>query len=350
MSIQYMDNFQFYGTSTTNMLDGLPWSVITGSLVTDPDVNSTGTVFRVTASSSNINTTDTRLSLPSFTNKIGCGFRYYMNTLPTGATVRPSILALRDLSNNKIYDIVIETNGAVSLYDTKSTMTLVETTGNPVMAPKSWFHYEIYMDLDAGTYEVRIEGTNVLSGTGLVNLENVYSLGFSSRQNLGSGTSALNYIKDFVVWDSSGTSNNTFMGPVAVFLLKVNGDVSSGWTRSSGSTDYELLDETTPNDADYISADDTLPAASIMTLENLSADIVSVRGLQTMARARKADGGDANLQVSLLSNGDEDLGGNHPVTTAFKYWWDISELDPDTGTAWTPVSANAATIKVNRTL
>lgn len=350
MSIQYMDNFQFYGTSTTNMLDGLPWSVITGSLVTDPDVNATGVVFRLTASSSNSNTTDTRLSLPSVTNKIGCGFRYYMNTLPTGATVRPSILALRDLSNNKIYDFVIETNGAVSLYDTKSTMTLVETTGNPVMAPKSWFHYEIYVDLDAGTYEVRIEGTNVLSGTGLLNLEDVYSLGFSSRQNLGSGTSALNYIKDFVVWDASGSSNNTFMGPVAVFLLKVDGDVSSGWARSSGSTDYELVDETTPDDADYISADDTLPAASIMTLENLSADIVSVRGLQTMARAKKADGGDAKLQVSLLSNGDEDLGADHAVTTAFKYWWDISELDPDTGTAWNPVSVNSATIKVNRTL
>ncbi len=40
MSIQFMDNFQFYGTSTSNMLDGLPWSNIAGSLVTDPDPNS----------------------------------------------------------------------------------------------------------------------------------------------------------------------------------------------------------------------------------------------------------------------------------------------------------------------
>lgn len=350
MSIQFMDNFQCYGTSTTNMLDGLPWSNIAGSLTTDPDTNATSTVLRITGASNNSNTTDTRLSLPSVVNKLGCGFRYFMNVLPVSSGTRSTILGYRDTLNNKIYDWVIETNGALSLYNTKTTMTLVATTTNPVMAPKSWFHYEFYVDLVAGTYEARIEGNTILSGTGLVNLEDVYSIGFSSRQNLSANGSALNYMKDFIVWDASGSNNNTFMGPVGIFLLKVNGDVSSGWSRTSGTTDWELLDETTPDNTSYIYADDTLPAASIMTLENLDADIVSVRGLQTMARAKKSDGGDAKMQVSLLSNGDEDLGADHSVTTAFKYWWDISELDPDTGALWNPVAVNAATIKVNRTL
>ena len=248
------------------MLDGLPWSSIAGSLVTDPDPSASGNVLRVTSTNNNSNTLDTRLSIPSVTDKIGCGMRFYMNSLPGSSGTRPTLLGYRDLSNSKIYDWIIETNGSLSLYEGG---TLIDTTTNPVMAPKSWFHYELYIDLNAGEYEARIEGVTVLSGTGLTSLENIYLVGMSSRQNLTSNTNAQNYMKDFVLWDASGSNNNTFLGPVAVFLLKVDGDVSSGWTRSTGSSDYALLDETTPDDADYITADDTPPAASIMTLEDL---------------------------------------------------------------------------------
>ena len=350
MSIQFMDNFQCYGSSTTNMLDGLPWSVITGSLATDPDPTASGRVLRLSSSNSNSNITDTRLSLPSHTDVVGVGFRYFMNNLPVGSGYRSSILAYRDFYNEKIYDWLIETNGALSLYDTKSGATLIATTGNPVIMPKSWFHFEFRVDLATGTYEARIEGVTVLSGTGLTHLEDVYSLGFTSRQNLFTNDSAQNYMKDFLVWDGSGSNNNSFAGPVGIFLLRVDGDVSSGWSRSSGSTDFGLLNETTPDDASYIYAGDAPPSASIMTLENLPADIVAVRALQTVARSKKSDGGEARLQISLLSNGDEDLGADHSITTAFKYWWDISELDPDTGTLWNPIAVNSATIKVNRTI
>jgi len=348
MSIQFMDNFQFYGTSTSNMLDGLPWSAVIGSLTTDPDPNASGNVLRLSSSANNSNTTDTRLSLPSVTDKVGCGMRFYMGSLPSSSGVRPVVLGYRDLSNSKIYDWIIETNGSLSLYE--GSGTLIATTTNPVMAPRSWFHYEFYVDLGAGTYEARIEGVTVLSGSGLTSLQNVYLVGMSPRQNLNSNTSSQDYIKDFILWDASGSNNNTFLGPVAVFLLKVNSDVSSGWTRSTGITDYQLLDETAPDDADYISANSTPPAASIMTLEDLGSEIVGVRGLQMMARAKKSDGGDATLQLSMLSGAAEDLGATHAVTTGYKYWWDISELDPDTGSLWDPLAVNDAMIKINRTV
>lgn len=348
MSIQFMDNFQFYGTSTARMLDGLPWSDISGSLDTDPDPNASGRVLRVTSSSNNSNTLDTRLALPSVTSKLGTALRFYMNTLPGTSGTRPVILGYRTLANAKIYDWIIETNGSLSLYD--GAGTLIATTTNPVMAPKSWFHYEFYIDLTAGTYEARIEGVTVLSGSGLTSLQNIYLLGFSSRQAFSDNSNALNYMKDFVIWDASGSNNNTFIGTVTVFLLLVDGDVSSGWTKSTGSADFSLLDETTPNDADYISADSTPPAASIMTLQDLSNEVVGVRGLQTMVRAKKSDGGDATLVVSMQSNGVDDAGSNKAVTTGFKYWFDISELDPNTGSLWDPLAVNAAYLKINRTV
>jgi hypothetical protein len=42
-------------------------------------------------------------------------------------------------------------------------------------------------------------------------------------------------------------------------------------------------------------------------------------------------------------------GSNRPITTAFTYYEDVFETDPNTGNAWTPASADAAQLKLNRT-
>lgn len=357
MTIQYMENFQSYGPetyiSTGNvdaLLQGLPWAQAYGGLVTDPDVNASGYVWQLGIGSVY---GDNRIALPSVTDKVGVAFRRYIANLPTSDSHRCVLASFRDAANLELYGFVIETNGAISLYKEQalggySFASKLDTTTNPVMAPQSWFHYEIFLDLNAGEYEVRIEGVPVMSGTGLTLLENIYSVNFGVRTGTGN-TPTDSYMKDFVLWDGSGTDNNDFVGPVSVFTLRPNGDVSSGWTRSAEDFDYKVLDDITPDDTNYISADDTPPAASIVELTNLSDEIVGIRGLQMMVRARKSDGGDAVLQLSMLSDGSEDLGATHSITTAYKYWFDVSELDPGTGAAWDPIAVNEATFKINRT-
>ena len=157
-------------------------------------------------------------------------------------------------------------------------------------------------------------------------------------------------IQDIVVWDDKVSVNNSFIGPGRVLTLRPNGDVSSGWTPSVGSSDSDILDDPIASDAANISAADTLPAAAIVELENLPPDVVSVRAIQTMVRTIKTDGGDANLQVSLLSDGSEDLGADQAVLASYAYNWDISELDPATSAQWTPTAVDLATLKINRTL
>ena len=125
---------------------------------------------------------------------------------------------------------------------------------------------------------------------------------------------------------------------------------SFNWTASTGSTGFNLIDEAGPDDADYVQAANPPPAASTFTLSDLPADVTSVRGLISLVRAKKTDGGDGNLQVSLQSNSVDDLGADRPITTADTYWWDVSELSPDTGVAWTPAEVDAAKIKIDRTL
>ena len=362
MSIQYMENFQSYGDADTpsdsDLLDGTPWislgdAVNTDRIVTNPD--GTDRVFRVLGGSISGATNTARLALPSPSAVVGVGFRIYLTRLPENLLERPAVYFMNG-SNQRIARLTIEPNGAMKLSryaSNYSTETQVAATSVPVIAASSWFHFELRINNSTGGMEVRREGTTIadltVAGSGALNEATTSIIGFASVHP-GSGSAPFNmYIKDLVVWDNQGSQNNSFIGPVSVTLLSVVSDVSSGWT-STGANAFSVLDETTPNDADYVSADDSPPAPVIMELSDLSGDIVAVRALQTMVRAKKSDGGDANLQVSLISGVAEDNGGNNPITTGYKYWMDISELDPATATAWSPISVNAARIKLDRTV
>lgn len=359
MSIQYMDNFSIYGTNTANVVAGTPWNAVGGSssLQDDPDGVSGGKVLRVRAGVS----TPASLVLPTATDVTYIAFRWWCSSLPTSNSEGQDV-ELRDGSNSIRYVLRVTATGALVLTRTDgagstvdsgdiSGFTDVATSAN-VISSGAWYHIEWFMNRTTGAYEVRVEGITVLSGTdgspatgdtGIVSWRDEW---VSSASN---GFSI--FIKDLVIADDNGSVNNSFIGTVQVVTLSVNSDVSSGWTKSTGTSDYELLDETTPNDADYIEAeDDPLPAASIMGLQDLPPDIVGVRALQTMVRGRKTDGGDATVVVSLLSSAAEDSGATHSLTTSFQYEWDISELDPNTAAVWNPVAVDAATIKINRTL
>lgn len=158
------------------------------------------------------------------------------------------------------------------------------------------------------------------------------------------------FIKDFVLWDGSGATNNTFLGSVVCRRLKPNSDVTlGGWVPSTGVSGFPLLAKDAVNDATYMSADDAPPAAMEYGFTNLPPDITSVRGLVMVGRMRKIDGGDGNVQMSLISNGNVGSGADRPITTIFTYWYDISQLDPDTGLPWTPFAVDNMTGRVDRT-
>lgn len=106
-----------------------------------------------------------------------------------------------------------------------------------------------------------------------------------------------------------------------------------------------------PTDASYIAADSTPPAFSEFKFTSLPVDVTSVRGVISIIRARKTDGGDAQLQVSLSTNGvDYAAGTDRTLTTSPTWYWDVSVVDPDTGAAYLPAAVDGIRAKVDRTV
>lgn len=342
-----------YGTDESLMLNGV-WAQIIGdigssvTLTSDPDPNigAAGNVLRVRGGAS---ATGVRIVNPAGAQATsGIAFRLWPDELPAANSGNSNPQwEFRTSGNLLIARCRVLSDGSIAAYN--SAGTLIGSASLPVIAANSYSHIEskIVRDAAAGTIEVRVNGASVLTLTGVAlganNIGIIY-LGTDSGV-----TGAFSYYKDFVYWDGTGSQNNDFLGSVSVYALRPVSDVSFNWTASTGSTGWNLIDESPPVDTDFISASNALPAASVFEIENLPPDIVAVKALLPVTRSKKIDGGDGNLQTGLTGT-LTDLGADKPITIAFTYNWDVSELSPDTGVAWTPSEVDAVKLQVDRTL
>lgn len=350
MSIQWADNFGRYGTgagSNTAMKDGLPYNNWKSTCIADPDPLAVGErCCDWDQGYNNQITADNRIALPNPTaGKVGVAARYWFDAFGSGSS-RQSFAFFYTAALVRLANCYVEPNGAITIAE-EETGAVIATTGAPVISTNSWNHVETAYDGTTGEMEVRLNGVPILTGTNTV-LGTIAFANPTGRQSFG--TNAGLKVKDLVIWDDSGSENNDFMGTVICRRFSPNSDVTlGGWLPSTGVVGYSLLAKSAPNDASYLSADSTPPAPMQFDMENLPADVTSVRGIVSVVRARKIDGGDGNLQTALISNGDFDNGADRPITTAFTYYFDVSELSPDTGAPWTPVEFDAMTTQVDRT-
>jgi hypothetical protein len=143
-------------------------------------------------------------------------------------------------------------------------------------------------------------------------------------------------------------------GTSSAFTFDVN-DSNLYWLSQAGLPSQHfpgMIDDGRPNDLTYMSAaDNPLPSPMRFEMENLPPDITSVRALISVTRHRKIDGGDGNVQTALSPNGTNwDNGEDRPITTAFQYDFDVSEVSPVTSSPWTPVEVDSLKLRINRTL
>jgi len=317
----------------------------------DPEIGSAGKVMGIVGSSGD---REARFILPAARTEVGMGCRVYLANIPIETDRAVAAHVYRNASNVAIISVVISTTGSIQIRSGDYKGTILAETAQDVITAKAWRHLESEITFNAttGTAKVWLEGVQVLDATslntGLVSCAQVAWKCDADGTNGRTNT----YYKDIFVRDGEGSTNNSQIGPTTVYLLRPNADVSSGWTRSSGFTDFELLDEAPPNDTDYISAASTLPSPSIMDLSDLPSDVVSVRGLISVVRAIKTDSGDGKVQVSLSPDDGAtwDTGADNAVTTTESYYHDVSELSSGTASAWTPTEVNNATIRINRTI
>lgn len=361
MAINWMDNFNIYGTDAGNaarMLNGVYADTGRTDLPADPDVTATGRVARKFGGGLG---GDLRKVLPVARTTVGAAARFWLSNLPgvVGVGSCPTFFSFRDQNNVAHVRISLDPSGNIIAYRNDAAGEVqIGITATPVLVANAWKHMEakVLIDAAAGTVEVRVEGITVLNLAGIRTSSNVGGAIASclnvAQQSCQTGGACDLFIKDYIIWDNTTGFNNNFMGSCQVYKIIPDADVALNWTPSAGGTGFNLINEVTPDDdGSYISAPAPgIPAAYKCSLSDLPVTVTSVRGVMPIHRSRKTDGGDGNIQIGAISGASTGLGVDRPITTAYTYWWDIFDVDPATAAAWSRVSVNAMNLQINRTL
>lgn len=211
-----------------------------------------------------------------------------------------------------------------------------------------WHYFEFKVTVRTGvngSYELRRNETTIDSGSA-VNLANTGSDGCDAHSWGHHSTGAGVSIDDIYILDSTGTSNNDFIGDSLCVGILPDGDgASTDWTTSTGSTHYVLVDDpsTAPLDtADYVYSD-TNGQIDLFTFEDLPATgLGTIRGVRLSNFSRMESVGNRTLRGKFRSSGGTVANGDDFVVDGQSNFdrTVIFDENPVTTSAWTASDIN----------
>lgn len=273
------------------------------------------------------------LGLPDVFQRFVFSFRIWMETLPPELSLS-TVFQLWEDNDESGFDIQIYPDGSFGNTD-------------PCIVTGAWQLVEVMMGAGVA-YDhliIRVDGEEIINSPGgtIHRPEPPAQPAYFWRIN-NSGAPSFCLIKDFVL--QYGHSAD-FIGPANVRELVPVADVSSGWTKVGGASEYGILDNSPPDDAQYIVAADPIPAPSVTTLAGLHPSTIAIHGLFPSYRMNSENGG--SVQGSLVNGGTPRDGDDIALDATRRFYSDTMVVDPATGDPWDPAVVAALTLSLNRT-
>ncbi|MHA1948738.1 MAG: hypothetical protein ACW99G_03230 [Candidatus Thorarchaeota archaeon] len=194
-----------------------------------------------------------------------------------------------------------------------------------------------------GTYEVKVDGVTELSATGT---DTVATSGEDkiSIVRLGVGSSnGINEIDDVYILDTAGSVNNDFLGAVTVETLSPTSDgTTTNFTRSSGTANYEMVDDAAPDGDTTYNSSSTATNKDTFGFENMTTVAGTIHGVQTYINGRKQDAGLRELSDVIRHSATDYDGTSSALNQGYYKHTEVHETNPGTATAWTISDVNGA--------
>ncbi len=152
---------------------------------------------------------------------------------------------------------------------------------------------------------------------------------------------------DFILHDASGSYlNGILTSDLKIETLRPTADQpGGGWTPSTGTDRFALVDDVSPNDADFLSATAT-GAREIFTMSNPVAEPQTTHALVMNVRGRRTDVGARVLKPFIRVNAAEDLNAGLALSNQFSTLQHPVYRNPDGGGPWAGSTINAAQLGI----
>lgn len=370
------DGFEGYGDDETNLLDGV-YANISGNIASD--LFTTGAKSWKFSSIGGLSSFDgLRKVLPGSRDKLGAGARLYFPNLPT-ENYKAGIFEFLPSTSTARSQIsfTLGLNGEIHIIKNAQTyggeftdgggVVIAET--DPIIVASAFNHVEVqsYIHDTDGWVRVAVNGIHRYEETGLdtkgSGSSSVVSSVAQSRALLTDANTVW-YMDDYYIYDFEGdpavytdwcptTDGVTgvatnYMGEWDLYPLVMNGDTAEAdFVPSSGLIGFDMVDELTPNDADYLSSN-TAGDLTEFAMSDLPVDYTVIRALMLMGRLSKSDSGPAMTRYGMRSVAAVTDAPERPITVEPTYWWDFINKSPLTNARWTRAELNAAFARLTR--
>ena len=261
-----------------------------------------------------------------------------LSELPTGTS--SGVFRVTDGVTHQA-GIGINTLGQIFAY--RSTIaTVLGTPSAAIIIPLIWYYIEWRVTIgNTGSVVVRVNEAEVLNLPSVDTMSTTNA--YANVVTLGPPPSGMeNHVDDVYVFDTTGSTNNTFAGDVRVErIVPAGAGATTAWTPSTGSN-YACVDEAPPNDdTDYVSSL-TAGQTDTYAFGNLTTTSGTVFAVQASAQVRKDDAGTRTLALVARPGSTDRLGATQGATDAYLNIAELWNTNPDTSAAWTIAEVNAS--------
>lgn len=263
------------------------------------------------------------------------GFAHRVNQSLAGH----QIVSFKDTAVNQV-NLVTTATGEIQVR--MNTVELDVTSGLGLLTD-IWYFIECKFKIDngSGTYEVHVDGLQVLVGSGVDTQNTVNNT--INQVWLQSSSTQRNEWDDIYFLDVSGSDNTGILGDCRVETIFPDADGNeTDFTPSAGANWENVDDGLVPDFDSTYNSSATATDRDLYGFAALTGDVGTVFGVEAMMYVRKEEAGFREVKVIARSNGTEISGPVTTLGTNFVYKQHVMENDPDGGVDWNEASVNAA--------
>lgn len=234
----------------------------------------------------------------------------------------------------------LNSDGTITVSGQSAGASVIGTTNESLHTGK-WYYFEVSISL-SGTTNInvaivfKINGESVLSGNINTGVNNT---------SLTSRDTTLNRIGLFGLADYRDIYVNIgasqFDGDIKILGIRPDGDLTSNWICSTGTTEYVLVNETFSDfDTTYVYQTAT-GSQGIWSWQDIPTFSGTIKGIQISMIARKDDEGTKVFKIVTGTTGTETSSPNFYVGDDYIAYFHCQDNDPATGVPYTVAGFNA---------
>lgn len=344
MALLHYEHFDLYGNNLTNLGLRPGYSVLGGTtLVTVPR---TGSYSLQNAIGSG--TRGLQWSLPASRSVAGQGVAMRINAPgQAGSLSQMNGLRFGTATDNARLRVNVNDNSGISVF---AGTTLLGASANNIVPVNTFFWLEAMATSGAGTagaVEVRLNGATILTLSGLSLTADWTNVRIGSDNNAGGYTANFD---DWIVWDNTGSDNNTFFGDTFIIVADPNSDTAvNSFVPSTGTDRFAMIDEAVPSDTDFLTANAAGDSQELNTTTPTLPANGAIAAVASQIRALKTTTGASTITHGIAVGAASNVSAGINLGTGAVVYSHIAERNPDGNVVWTQTAAQASRLRFNRT-